>query len=80
MREARHAGGERHRFLAAARARRARYAREHCNYWVFEDVSAAGDFVEFVEARDADTLGAALLTESGSGAAAPRVFREVELD
>jgi hypothetical protein len=80
LRESRQAAGDRDRFLAAARERRARYAREHCNYWLFEDASAAGDFVEFVEARDADTLSAALRWEARAGAAAPRLFREVELD
>jgi hypothetical protein len=80
MRESRHAAGDRDRFLAAARERRTRYAREKCNYWVFEDINAAGDFVEFVEARDADTLGAALRDERVGSVRPARLFRELELD
>ena len=79
MREARLTPRERERFLAAAGERRARFAQAKCNYWVFEEMHGEGALVEFIEAGDADVLGAALAREGDSHGAAPRLYREVEL-
>jgi hypothetical protein len=49
-----------------------------CNFWVYEDPGDPGLFVEFTEARDADTLIAARAAAAGSDASAP-ILTEVEL-
>lgn len=46
-------------FLEQARRREAHFQGAGCQYWMFEDAQASGEFVEFAEARDAATLAAA---------------------
>ncbi len=48
-----------------------------CRYWVFEERTAPGTFVEFAEAPDADTLAAALRAQSGNAFDGP-ILSEVE--
>jgi hypothetical protein len=38
------------------RERRDRLRAAECNFWVYEDPGEPGLFVEFIEARDWDTL------------------------
>ena len=70
---------ERKKYLARLRAKRDHYARANCKYWVFEETTVPGAFLEFFEAADEETL-------SGAHAGAPeavldpqRTYREVEL-
>ena len=69
---------ERDTYFAALRERRDRLRAAECNFWVYEDPGEPGSFVEFIEARDADTLaaGRALVFESNVGAP---ILNEVEL-
>ncbi len=66
-------------FVKRLAARRDHYLGARCHYWVFEEAGRAGSFIEFIEAADADTLGAAL-----AGAPDPmtgaRVYHELEMD
>jgi hypothetical protein len=50
---------DRDRFFARLRAKEAHYLAAGCRYWVFEEESLPGAFVEFFEANDAKTLTAA---------------------
>ena len=70
---------DRAKFAVRLQQKRAYYAQAGCRYWVFEETSLPGAFLEFFEAPDADTL-------SKAHAAAPervldpsRVYHEVEL-
>jgi len=69
---------EREAYFAGLRQRRERLRAAQCNFWVYEDPGEPGLFVEFTEARDADTLIAARTTGSDSEAGAP-ILTEVEL-
>lgn len=53
------AADQRAAFLARVDARRAHYTKAGVRYWVFEEASLPGAFVEFCEAADPDTLVAA---------------------
>jgi hypothetical protein len=69
---------ERDAYFAGLRERRDRLRATACNFWVYEDPGEPGLFVEFTEARDADTLvaGRAAVFESENGAP---ILTEVEL-
>jgi hypothetical protein len=69
---------ERDAYFAGLRQRRDRLNAAACNFWVYEDPGDPGLFVEFTEARDAETLvaGRAAISESEMGAP---ILTEVEL-
>ena len=69
---------ERDAYFAGLRARRTRLKAAACNFWVYEDPGDPGLFIEFTEARDADTLvaGRAAVSDSDSGA---QILTAVEL-
>ena len=69
---------ERDAYFAGLRERRDRLRAAACNFWVYEDPSEPGLFVEFTEARDATTLATARAAVSDSQATAP-ILTEVEL-
>ena len=69
---------ERDSYFTRLRERRDRLRSGACNFWVFEDTSEPGVFVEFTEARDADTLVAGSLAAIGGPPTAP-ILKEVEL-
>ena len=69
---------ERDSYFAALRERRDRLRAAACNFWVYEDQSEPGLFVEFTEARDPDTLAAARAVVFDSDGGAP-ILTEVEL-
>jgi hypothetical protein len=64
-------------FYDIARRRRAYFEAAGCRYWVFEQPTAPGTFVEFAEAPDATTLAAALRAHVGAAFDGP-IFAEVE--
>jgi hypothetical protein len=43
-------------FRERARRSQAHYAGRGCNYWLFEEASLPGAYVEFMEAKDRATL------------------------
>jgi hypothetical protein len=63
--------------LARWRERRDRLSAAGCHYWIFESTSQPGRFLEFTEARDAETLAAA---RASAGARDDDYLTEVELD
>ena len=69
---------ERDAYFAGLRDRRDRLRAAECNFWVYEDPAEPGLFVEFIEARNADTLAAARAAVLESRASAP-ILTEVEL-
>ena len=69
---------ERDAYFASLRERRDRLRAAACNFWVYEDPGEPGLFVEFTEARDADTLIAGRASVSESEDSAP-ILTEVEL-
>ena len=50
------ASHERDDYFAGLRQRRDRLKAAECNFWVYEDPGEPGLFIEFTEARDAETL------------------------
>ena len=69
---------ERDAYFAGLRNRRDRLKAAACNFWVYEDPGDPGLFIEFTEARDADTLVAGRAAVSESEGSAP-ILTEVEL-
>jgi hypothetical protein len=69
---------ERDAYFAGLRERRDRLKAAACNFWVYEDAGEPGLFIEFTEARDADTLTAGRAAVSESEDSAP-ILTEVEL-
>ena len=63
-------------FYDTARRRRAYFEAAGCRYWVFEQRTAPGTFVEFAEAPDVETLAAAL--RAHADAFDGPIFSEVE--
>jgi hypothetical protein len=47
---------EKAEFRERAREAQAHYAGNGCNYWLFEEASLPGAYVEFFEAKDRATL------------------------
>jgi hypothetical protein len=70
-------GAELSDFYDIARHRRAYFEAAGCHYWVFEQNSAPGTFVEFAEGPNAETLAAALRAQSVDAFDGP-IFSEVE--
>ena len=69
---------ERDAYFAGLRDRRDRLRAAQCNFWVYEDPGDPGLFIEFTEARDADTLVAAHTAVTDSETTAP-ILTEVDL-
>jgi len=69
---------QRDAFFAGLRDRRDRLKAAGCNFWVYEDPGEPGLFIEFTEARDAETLVAGRASVSESEDSAP-ILTEVEL-
>jgi hypothetical protein len=70
---------DRAKFHERARARAAHYAAAGCQYWIFEETALAGAFIEFTEARDADTLRAAHAAAPEPPIDPARIYTQVEL-
>jgi len=64
-------------FYDTARHRRAYFEAAGCRYWLFEQRTAPGTFIEFAEGPDADTLAAALRAQANDTFDGP-IFAEVE--
>jgi hypothetical protein len=71
--------GDRRRYLDRARQRKSYYASAKCEFWIFEEASLPGAFVEFTEAPDAAALAAAHAGAPDPLGDAGRVYVEVEL-
>ena len=69
----------RERQLARLKERGAHYRAAHCRYWVFEESSVSGAFLEFVEADSAEVITRAHAEAIDPPADPGRVYLEVEL-
>ena len=70
---------ERKRYLEKAKLRKAYYTRAKCSFWVFEDARVPGDFTEFAEAPDAETLSAAHASAADPAPGGSHLLTEVAL-
>lgn len=70
---------DRERFYERMRAKRDHYAQAKCRYWVFEEASLPGAFLEFFEAPDAETLARAHAASPDRVLDPRRIYSEVEL-
>ena len=70
---------DRARQLERLRAKRDHYRSKQCRFWVFEEASVHGAFLEFVEADSGDMLLAAHASAPDAPIDATRVYLEVEL-
>lgn len=71
---------DRERWFDRARAREAHFTRAGCRYWLFEEQSLPGAFVEFCEANDTPTLKAAHATSPDPVLDPARIYSIVELN
>lgn len=70
---------ERNEFRARARLSRAHYTEKGCQYWLFEEASLPGAYVEFFEAKDRDMLLRAHREAPQPVLESARMYVEVEL-
>jgi hypothetical protein len=71
--------GEREKFFERMKRKQQHYSRSKCHFWVFEEASLPGAFLEFVEAPDAATLARAHAASPEPALDPARIYREVEL-
>jgi len=71
--------GERKEFHERARRARAHYSGKGCHYWLFEEATLPGAYVEYFEANDRDTLLRAHRDAPRPVLESARMYVEVEL-
>jgi hypothetical protein len=70
---------ERANYTTRLKALRSHYAAANCKFWVFEETSLPGAFIEFTEADSEQTLSAAHANAPHKTLDPTRVYQEVEL-
>ena len=70
---------ERERFFERMKRKQQHYERAKCHFWVFEEASLPGAFLEFVEGPDAETLARAHAASPEPALDPGRIYREVEI-
>jgi hypothetical protein len=70
---------ERERYFERLRRKRQHYAQAKCQFWVFEEKSLPGAFLEFVEAADPKTLERAHANAPEPALDPARIYQEVEI-
>lgn len=70
---------ERERFFERMKRKHQHYTNAKCHFWVFEEASLPGAFLEFVEAPDAETLSRAHAAAPDPAIDPARIYQEVEL-
>ena len=70
---------DREAFRERKRTIKSHYAGAGCHYWLFEEQSLPGAFVEFFEGPDAATLSSAHRDAPAAVLDATRLYVEVEL-
>jgi hypothetical protein len=70
---------EREQFRTRARQALAHYSQAGCHYWLFEESTLPGAYVEFFEASDSGTLTRAHRTAPAPILDSARMYVEVEL-
>lgn len=70
---------ERANYTKRLKALRSHYEAAHCRFWVFEEMSLPGAFIEFTEADDEETLSTAHANAPHKTLDPTRVYQEVKL-
>jgi hypothetical protein len=70
---------ERANYTKRLRALRSHYEGANCRFWVFEEMSLPGAFIEFTEADDEETLTTAHASAPHKTLDPTRVYQEVKL-
>ena len=70
---------ERTNYAKRLKALRSHYAAANCRFWVFEETSLPGAFIEFTEADDPKTLTVAHASAPHKTLDPSRVYQEVEI-
>ena len=71
--------GDRARYLERLRVKLAYYTAAHCRFWVFEETSLPGAFIEFTEADDPQTLSDAHSRAPERLLDPTRIYQQVEI-
>ena len=71
--------GDRAKYIERLKARKAHYAKSNCQFWVFEETSLAGAFIEFTESNDPAVLAAAHASSPEPVLDPARIYTELEL-
>ncbi len=70
---------EREKYMEKLAVRRSHYTAANCRFWVFEEVSLPGAFIEFTEADDETTLTVAHANAPPPRILDPaRIYREID--
>ena len=69
---------ERKKYMERSKQKREHYGRAKCRFWVFEEASLPGAFLEFFEADSAEALAAAHASAPEPVVDPGRIYREVE--
>ena len=70
---------ERANYAKRLKVLRSHYAAANCRFWVFEEASLPGAFIEFTEADDPQTLTVAHASAPHKTLDPSRVYQEVEI-
>lgn len=70
---------ERERYFERLKANKEHYAAANCRFWVFEESSLPGAFVEFTEADDDVTLSNAHASAPHRMMDPSRIYQETEI-
>jgi hypothetical protein len=70
---------ERANYTRKLKALRSHYEAANCRFWVFEETSLHGAFIEFTEADDEQTLSTAHANAPHKTLDPSRVYQEVNL-
>jgi len=70
---------ERQNYFARLKESKAHYAQANCRFWVFEESSLPGAFVEFTEADDDASLANAHATAPHRVLDPARIYHETEI-
>lgn len=71
--------GERARYFERLSESKAHYAGANCRFWVFEEISLPGAFVEFTESDDVASLVEAHETAPHPVLDPARIYHETEI-
>ena len=71
--------GERQSYFERLKESKAHYKRSNCRFWVFEESSLPGAFVEFTEADDDVALANAHATAPHRVLDPARIYHETEI-
>lgn len=72
--------GDREKYFERIRRKRDHYTAARCRFWVFEEASLPGAFIEFYEADDPESLARAHAAAPDRILDSGRIYLQVEID